>query len=206
MKQTRHRDRATREKNADGFSLIEVVISMAILATGLLSLAGVFSLGLGHLGTSSASMIAREKAREAVESVHTARDTRVIRWCQIYNVGSARDEACAGEPAGVFLDGPQPLRNAGPDGLVNTADDEGLEVAISPGLDGLLGTEDDLSTPLEAFRREIEISEILTDGVANPKLRRVVVRIRYGRPVQGDGGEMTPERVYELTTFVSSIS
>ena len=51
---------------------------MAILATGLLSLAGVFVLGLNHLASSSAALIAREKAREAVESVHTARDTRVI--------------------------------------------------------------------------------------------------------------------------------
>ena len=32
------------------------------------------------------SLIAREKAREAIESVHTARDTRVITWAQIRNV------------------------------------------------------------------------------------------------------------------------
>jgi prepilin-type N-terminal cleavage/methylation domain-containing protein len=59
-----------------GFSLIETLIAMAILATGLLSMAGVFILGLNQLSASSASLIAREKAREAVESVHTARDTR----------------------------------------------------------------------------------------------------------------------------------
>ncbi len=85
-----------------GFSLIETMIAMAILATGLLSLAGVFIMGLNHLSSSSASLIAREKAREAVESVHTARDTRVITWCQIYNVSSARGAACAAAPAGVF--------------------------------------------------------------------------------------------------------
>ena len=108
-----------------GFSLIETIIAMAILATGLLSLAGVFILGLNHLSTSSAALIAREKAREAVESVHTARDTRVITWCQIYNVTSVRSAACAGAPAGVFVDGVQPLRKPGLDGLVNTADDLG---------------------------------------------------------------------------------
>ena len=96
-----------------GFSLIETMIAMSILATGLLSLAGVFIMGLNHLSSSSASLIAREKAREAVESVHTARDTRVITWCQIYNVSSARGTACAAAPAGVFLDGPQPLHRAG---------------------------------------------------------------------------------------------
>ena len=69
-----------------GFSLIETVIAMGILATGLLSLAGVFAMGLRNLAGSSANLIAREKAREAVESVHTARDTRVITLAQIRNV------------------------------------------------------------------------------------------------------------------------
>ena len=93
------------DKNESGFSLIEVMIAMSLLATGLLSLAGVFVLGLPHLAGSSAALIAREKARETVESVHTARDTRVIRWCQIYNVGSARNAACANELRACFLRG-----------------------------------------------------------------------------------------------------
>jgi prepilin-type N-terminal cleavage/methylation domain-containing protein len=197
----------TRAAAEAGFSLIEVIISMAILATGLLSLAGVFAMGLGHLATSSSAMIAREKAREAVESVHTARDSRVIRWCQIYNVGAARDASCTGQPEGVFVTGSLPLRKAGDDGLVNTADDEdaGLEESLHPGTDGLLGTADDIRTPMVGFEREIEISEIITNGVANANLRRVRVRIRFGRPIEVDG-VLRPGRVYELTTYVSSIS
>jgi prepilin-type N-terminal cleavage/methylation domain-containing protein len=189
----------------DGFSLIEVTIAMAILATGLLSLAGVFVIGLNHLAGSSAALIAREKAREAVESVHTARDTRVIRWCQIYNVGSPRNAACASEAAAVFVSGMQPLRNTGPDGLVNTADDDGVEEAVSPGPDNVLGTADDVRTPLMNYRREVEITEIVTAGGPNPNLRRLRVRIRYGKMVPGEGGPQ-PERVYELTTYISSIS
>src|SRR5215210_6952079 len=131
-------------RHADaGFSLVEVIIAMGILATGLLSLAGVFTLGMRHLAGSSYNLIAREKAREAVESVHTARDTRVITWNQIRNVSAG----------GVFLNGAQELRLAGVDGLINTADDAvaPVEVMIATGPDNRLGTADDVSTPLNAF-------------------------------------------------------
>ena len=70
----------SRPARDDGFSLIEVVVAMSLLMVGLLGLAQVFYFGLAIVGTSSAQLIAREKAREAIESVHTARDTRVITW------------------------------------------------------------------------------------------------------------------------------
>jgi hypothetical protein len=89
---------------------------------------------------------------------------------------------------------------------VNTADDVGTEEAIGPGPDMILGTEDDTHTPLLTYTREIEISEILTAGVANPNLRRLRVRIRYGKLVRTQQGTYQPDRVYELTTFISSIS
>ena len=72
---------------------------------------------MAHLSGVVGRLIAREKAREAVESVHSARDMRVITWAQIRNV----------QQGGVFLAGAQPLRTAGADGLVNTADDGALE-------------------------------------------------------------------------------
>lgn len=199
---------ATRRGRAgdEGFSLLEVMFAMFILATGLLSLAGVFVLGLKNLSSSTAALVAREKAREAVESVHTARDTRVIGWCQIYNQGAARNSACATQPEAVFLPGMQPLRNPGPDGLVNTADDDGVEEMVNPGPDLILGNDDDIRTPLQNYRREIEISEIVTNGAPNPNLRRLRVRIRFGNLVPGPSGQLEPERLYELTTFISSIS
>jgi type II secretory pathway pseudopilin PulG len=176
-------------ENQDGFSLIETVIAMGILATGLLSLAGVFALGLNHVASSSPALIAREKAREAVESVHTARDTRVITWAQINNVAQG----------GVFVSGARPLRTAGTDGLVNTADDVGLEEIVRPGADGLLGTADDDRTPLDTYTRQIEISELLdAQGNPNPILRQLRVTIGYRV------GEA--QRTYVLTTYISSIS
>jgi type II secretory pathway pseudopilin PulG len=173
-----------------GFSLVETIIAMGILATGLLSLAGVFVMGLTNLAGSSNNLIAREKAREAVESVHTARDTRVITWAQIKNVSNG----------GVFLDGQQSIRNTGADGLVNTADDavEAIETLKGPGPDGILGNSDDTSTPLTDYKRQVVISELLTNGNPNPTLRQITVTVFY------KVNQAT--RTYTLTTYISSIS
>ena len=114
--------RVTADRSADGFSLIEVIVATGILATGLLSLAGVFSIGMVHMAASSPGIIAREKAREAVESVHTARDTGNVPWARIRNTTTA---------PGVFLTGAQSMYKAGVDGLVNTADDDDLGAAGS---------------------------------------------------------------------------
>jgi hypothetical protein len=181
-----------RGKAADesGFSLIEAVVAMAILATALLSLAGVFALGLRQLASSTPNLIAREKAREAVESVHTARDTRTLEWADIQN-----------KPLGEFLVDPQPLKKPGKDGLVNTTDDEDeeLEEIVAPGADGEIGTEDDLKTTLSTFTRQIEILELKdADGNVNPALRQLRVTIRYQLG--------TETREYVLTTYISSIS
>jgi type II secretory pathway pseudopilin PulG len=173
-----------------GFSLVETVIAMGILATALLSLAGVFAMGLRHLAGSTPTLIAREKAREAVESVHTARDTRLITWAQINNTTNS----------GVFLPGEQPMYRAGNDGLVNTVDDAaaGVEELIQPGADGALGTADDIRQPLSQYTRQIEITSLMDGSQVNPTLRQLRVTVRY--KVGND------TRTYVLTTYISSIS
>lgn len=182
-----HSGPVARQACEAGFSLAEAVVAMAVLAFALLGLAQVFVVGMTHLSTSSANLVAREKAREAVESVHSARDTRTITWAEIRNVGAG----------GVFVNGFQPLRLAGVDGLVNTADDadEDIEQLRSPGPDGVLGTEDDVLVPLDGFERRIEILEL--DPV-NIDLREIRVTIRYRV------GSI--ERDYVLRTYISSFS
>jgi prepilin-type N-terminal cleavage/methylation domain-containing protein len=186
----------TPQNGEAGFSLIEVMIAMSILATGLLSLAGVFIMGLNHLSGSSASLIAREKAREAVESVHTARDTKTIAWCQIRNVNAQTN--CPNGAIGAFLNGAQPLKTAGNDGLVNTVDDGPVEKSVTPGVDKILGTADDKYVPLNSYTRQIEITDVVINGVVNPSLRRLTVTIGYSVG--------TMQRTYTLSTFISAIS
>lgn len=177
-------------RSVEGFSLVETIVATGILATGLLSLAAVFGLGMRHIAGSTPGLIAREKAREAIENVHSARDTGDLAWAKIRNVGQS----------GVFVAGALPMRTAGLDGLVNTADDPStLEVTRAPGADGILFTSDDVLTPLTDFTREIEITDTMLDnnpGVVNPNLRQIRVIVKY----MVAGGW----RTYTLTTFVSS--
>ena len=203
-----------------GFSLIEVVVAMSILLVGLLGLAQVFYLGVVNASTSSAHLIAREKAREAIESVHTARDTRTIAWTAVRNVnpptvtdpvfspGCTAIAAVGAQPAvtftatggGVFLNGEQLLRQPGVDGLVNTADDAAAGPEELPGANGRYeagpppavrtAANDDIA--ITNFWREIAICDV------NPDLRQIRVSVRYRV------GAI--ERRYSLVTYISSFS
>lgn len=170
-----------------GFSLIETMIAMGILAVGLLGAAAVLTAGMKRLAGSPAQVIATQKAAEAIESVFAARDSHVLTWAQIRNV-----KGQSGADGGVFLDGPQPLRTPGPDGLVNTADDGAIETVTNPGPDGKFGTADDQQIPLSNYTREITIRDV------EPDLRQITVTITY---TNGTG-----QHKYVLTSFISNYS
>jgi prepilin-type N-terminal cleavage/methylation domain-containing protein len=181
-----------RVEDAGGFTLIEVMIAIVVLTVGVMSMLGVMAMGVQTVGASSNMLIAREKAREAVESVHSARDTGELAWGRVRNVSEG----------GVFLNGMQDMKLPGVDGLVNTADDGAIEVVKSPGPDGVLGNGDDVSTPLKAteFQREVLITTLNRDStlIVNPNLRQITVRVRYR--------VLNAWRTYTLTTFVSAYS
>jgi hypothetical protein len=174
-------------RSEGGFSLVESIVALGVLTFGLLAMAQVFTLGLGMLGGANADLIAREKAAEAIESVYTARDTRVVTWAQIRNVAGV-----SGSDGGVFRDGARPLTTVGRDGLVNTADDGAVEAVMTPGPDNLLGTGDDVARLMTEFTREIEIRDV------GPNLRRIRVIIGYQ--------VATGHREYVLETFISSFA
>jgi type II secretory pathway pseudopilin PulG len=187
-----------QEHDESGFTLVEVMISAVILVTGLLSLAYAFGLGLGSIDSAEMDSIARQKARQAMEDVFTARDTGGITFSQICNLPTA---GCIFEPATTW----EPLYTAGPDGLVNTADDGTaapipsvvnnstgagdvlpngcstapcIETMDTPGPDGILGTADDVWVPLTGYLRNITIVPVA--GALN--LNQITVTIKYTTP------------------------
>ena len=165
-----------------GFSLIETVIAMGIMATVLLGLAAFLTAGAKRIASAPGDLTATQKAAEAVENVFSARDTRTVLWAQLRNVADG----------GIFLDGPQQLRTAGPDGLLDTADDTGQETVVLPGTDQQLNTADDVTVTLTGFTREIQIRDIETN------LRSITVIITYqqGKAV----------RTYTLTSYISNFA
>lgn len=165
-----------------GFTLVETMMAAAILTGGLLALAYGMAQGMVIMSTSHYHAIAKQKASEALESVNTSRDTHIITWAQIRNVSNG----------GIFLDGMQPLRAHGPDGLVNTADDGAVETEVLPGPDGTLGTADDIVNSLDAFRRQI----IITDLAPNLRQIQVIIRYKIG----------SLNRSYTVTTHISSFA
>ncbi|MEO2198891.1 MAG: hypothetical protein ABGY72_22785 [bacterium] len=165
---------------ARGFMLMEALFSLGLLTVGMLAMASVFLQGMHQVNAATGLPVAKQKAVEMVESVFMSRDTRTISWAQVRNVADG----------GVFVDGAQPVRVPGVDGLVNTGDDGAIEHFRLPGLDGLVGTADDRIIPLAGFSRTVEITDI------NLNLRQITVTIGY--PLG------TGTATFTLVTYMSS--
>jgi len=182
-----HRNRVHR-----GFTLIEVMFSMVVMAVGLLSLLSVFGIAMASTQTSQENAIAKQLADEALESILTARETATIPWASIQNTGNG----------GIFLSGAQPIYCAGVDGIVGTADDAncGPMTLTLPGPDGVFGTADDIQLQLTNFSRTIAITEATSPPPANspiPSLNQVTITVTYTTP------QLKIPQNYILSTYVS---
>jgi type II secretory pathway pseudopilin PulG len=169
-----------RHRSQAGFSLVETIVAVGVLTVGALGLAGIFAVGVQKTIGSPDELLATQKATEAIESVFSARDSHILTWLQLRNVNDA----------GIFMNGPQPLKVDGPDGIVNTADDGAVESMVLPGLDQMLGTADDVTQTLGGFTREIRIVDLSDD------LRSVTVTITHHA-----GPSVS---TYTLTAYIST--
>jgi prepilin-type N-terminal cleavage/methylation domain-containing protein len=184
-------------KAQEGFSLIEVMISMVILVVGLVSLLGVFGMAMAATQTSQLNGTAKQLANEAIESILTARETANVTWTQIQNTGSG----------GLFVGGFTPIFCAGVDGIVGTADDAacGPQILEQPGPTGVFAGNCPLPGPdtcltLTNFQRQILISPVFPAGgglVPIPTLRAITITIQYQTP------QFKVPRQYVLNTFIS---
>jgi prepilin-type N-terminal cleavage/methylation domain-containing protein len=174
-----------------GFSLLEVVISMAVLTVGLVSLLGVFGMAMAASQTSQEDMIAKQLANEALEGVVTARNTAQAQWSSIQNVADG----------GIFLNGLQLVYMAGGDGILGTADDittGQIQALVEPGPDGIYKTADDVTVSLSNYQRQIQIQPVVdSNGQIIASLRAINITVQYNTP-----GMRAPKR-YTLTSLIS---
>ncbi len=164
--------RLKSRRSSAGFTLIEAAISMLVLAIGVMGLAAMMTNGIAYMGMSQMDYIAQQKAEEAVESVFYARDSQLYTWAQIQNVSNG----------GIFLNAPEVLCDPGPDGIIDTADDNtaDLDAIYIPGPSGTLDGSDAVKQTLDTFTRTIAITNVVEP--ANPTeivLRQITVTINY---------------------------
>ena len=164
MKRIAHAPRAQR-----GFTIMEVLISIVVLTIGLVALLAIFGIAVAATQGSQQDLIAKQLASEAMENIFTARNTdqvdtalgRPILWDDIQNA-----------PDGIFVAGPQAIREAGADGIIGTADDAAalrrtLAVADPDGV--LRGR----TLSLTNYTRQIQIAEV--PGTSAVRSIRVVI-------------------------------
>jgi type II secretory pathway pseudopilin PulG len=185
----RHSNSQTRLKQA-GFGLIEAMLASVILVVGLAGLAGLFGQSLTFLVYTREDLIAKQKAREALESVYSARNDASVGFAGIQNIN--------GNNGGIFLNGFQPMFLAGPNGIVGTVGQSGiLDRQTLPGKDGILGTADDVIIPLSNYQRQILIQPLI-DGTGNisPDIRQISVTVQVTSARRGS-------RNYTVTGYIS---
>src|ERR1700704_2234771 len=96
---TARKSKKQLRSSQNGFGLLEAVIAAVILVVGLVSLAGLFGQSLTFLQYTREDLIAKQKAREALEAVYSARNDATVGFAGIQNIAFG----------GIFLNGFQPL-------------------------------------------------------------------------------------------------
>lgn len=178
-----------RRSGSRGFSLVEVMIAMVVLAIGLLSILALFGYALASTQHAQEDLIAKQKARELLEAVYSARDDALITFAQIQNNNVA---------GGMFHTGFESLFRITPgtNGILAT-DTEGptLDYVLAP--DPATGNLN-VQVPLSNYQRQIEILPT-TDAGGNIRndLRIIRVTVR----VNANGGNF---RNYVVTGYISS--
>ncbi|MFZ0640724.1 MAG: prepilin-type N-terminal cleavage/methylation domain-containing protein [Candidatus Acidiferrales bacterium] len=179
------RTRQTFHSSA-GFTLIEAAIALVVLAIGIMGLAAMMTNGIAYMSMSQADYLAQQKAAEAVESIFYARDSQLYTWAQIQNVSNG----------GIFLNPAEVLCDPGPDGIIDTADDNtaDLDAVYIPGPSGTLDGAGAIKQTLDTYTRTIAITAV----PGETDVRQITVTINY------TAGRF--KRQYVLTSYICEFS
>lgn len=179
-------------KREQGISLLEVMIAGVVLMVGLLvGVLPMISYGVSTMRAADEETIAKQKARQVMESIFAARDTSQLGWDSINPVGTCTTSGTT-TTCGVFQTGSQQMYTAGTDGIIGTADD------ASTGQIENFTMANGQTRTLSEFTRTITISPYVnTDGSTSAVLRQLQVDVTY--PVGSTG----ITRTYTIHSLIS---
>lgn len=163
--------------------MIEAIVAIFVLTIGLIGTVAaiIYALEFGaisrNVGTAKQIIVA------SIEEVETLRNAQRLNFRQIANAGEV-DNADSSNQFGGFSKGFKPVSiEPGVDGVNGTDDD----LSVAPGADGKYGTDDDATDSLRirsGYQRQITVSNLSTS------LKKIEVRVKYlGRA--GKQGEIT---------------
>lgn len=176
-------NRSLWARSQDGFTLIEVMIAMVILMVGLLSLLAMFAGAIATTQFSQQELIAKQKAREALESVYSARNDSRVAFAQIDNncgpTAGTGIFACGWDnlvrlaPAGTGILGANAPGFA--EGVCTPTTGIGCDFLLAPAANGQLTVQ----VPLTNFLRQIQIAPYIDPVTGpNPNLKKITVTVR----------------------------
>jgi prepilin-type N-terminal cleavage/methylation domain-containing protein len=163
---------ASSRQRQQGFTLLEVLISMFVLTVGLVSMLGMFATAMAATQSAQQDMVAKQLAQQAMETIFTARETANLTWDQIQNVSGG------GSP-GIFRTGLQAIKQPGTDGIYGSINDgsSSPQMMTLPGPDGIIGTSDDVLMGLTNYQRSITLL-----NTTSADLRSITITIQYYAP------------------------
>ncbi len=185
--------RARRRWGESGFSLIEMVVAMAMLMIVLLGLVASIAHGLSMSKKLRDMSDSKLTITSMLEQMETLRNTRRLTFGQLANAGQVNNTGSTQNFPG-FPTGFQPVSTSpGTDGIYGTGDD-----LIDPGTDRTYGTTDDFVNNALArpqYTREIVITTLGTN------LKKIQVTMQYPGP---DGKQQTLVGVSYLNNDANS--
>jgi prepilin-type N-terminal cleavage/methylation domain-containing protein len=154
-----------------GFTMIEAIIAIFIITIGLIGTAAAITYALEYNSVSRNSSNAKLIITASIEEIESLRNTRRLEYKQITNSGSVDNTDCPNTFNG-FSNGYKDVSiSPGPDGVNGTDDD-----LLNEGADLVYGTSDDyndLSFARGGYTRQITITALSTT------VKKIEVKVKY---------------------------
>ena len=152
-------------RNQNGFTYIETIISLVIVTVGLLSALSALTWGFVYVQEAEKRTKAKQIGNSIIESIFSVRDITSTGGISI----SGWDAIQVKSPTnnGIFVSGWYPARaDSGSDGIYGTTDDSCA-----------IGNSCNSNAEVEGYNRKIEITDIIQNNVV--RKRRIDVTVEF---------------------------